>query len=127
VSLTILSVEPLYPVPVSVLARLCCSMAVQVPSKLDVKLLIYTGHVPKANNVCLSAWNISANYDMMLSTNWLLTSWFSKPASEFYDPCQDFADRSLKCLKRNNFDREMCGDYFQYVHPTFPSKKDSAW
>ncbi|KAJ5112310.1 Cytochrome c oxidase-assembly factor cox23 [Penicillium argentinense] len=37
----------------------------------------------------------------------------NKPASEFYDPCQDFADRSLKCLKRNNFDREMCGDYFQ--------------
>ncbi|KAJ5485040.1 Cytochrome c oxidase-assembly factor cox23 [Penicillium diatomitis] len=37
----------------------------------------------------------------------------SKPASEYYDPCQDFADRSLKCMKRNNFDREMCGDYFQ--------------
>ncbi|CAI7589019.1 unnamed protein product [Penicillium manginii] len=37
----------------------------------------------------------------------------TKPASEFYDPCQDFADRSLKCLKRNNFEREMCGDYFQ--------------
>lgn len=37
----------------------------------------------------------------------------SKNASEYYDPCQDFADRSLKCLKRNGFDREMCGDYFQ--------------
>ncbi|EPS28724.1 hypothetical protein PDE_03670 [Penicillium oxalicum 114-2] len=36
-----------------------------------------------------------------------------KPASEYYDPCQDFADRSLRCMKRNNFDREMCGDYFQ--------------
>ncbi|KAJ5281591.1 Cytochrome c oxidase-assembly factor cox23 [Penicillium angulare] len=36
-----------------------------------------------------------------------------KSSHEFYDPCQDFADRSLKCLKRNGFDREMCGDYFQ--------------
>lgn len=40
----------------------------------------------------------------------------SKTASEYYDPCQDFADRSLKCMKRNGFDREMCGDYFQYVY-----------
>ncbi|KAJ5673826.1 hypothetical protein N7462_009265 [Penicillium macrosclerotiorum] len=36
-----------------------------------------------------------------------------KTASEYYDPCQDFADRSLKCMKRNGFDREMCQDYFQ--------------
>ncbi|KAJ5232336.1 hypothetical protein N7468_005292 [Penicillium chermesinum] len=36
-----------------------------------------------------------------------------KSASEYYDPCQDFADRSLKCMKRNDFDREMCLDYFQ--------------
>ncbi|KKK20686.1 cytochrome c oxidase-assembly factor cox23 [Aspergillus rambellii] len=38
-----------------------------------------------------------------------------KSASEYYDPCQDYADRSLKCMKRNGFDREMCHDYFQYV------------
>ncbi|BCS29073.1 coiled-coil-helix-coiled-coil-helix domain-containing protein [Aspergillus puulaauensis] len=37
----------------------------------------------------------------------------NKSASEYYDPCQDFADRSLKCMKRNGFDRAMCGDYFQ--------------
>ncbi|PLB34425.1 uncharacterized protein BDW47DRAFT_112266 [Aspergillus candidus] len=37
----------------------------------------------------------------------------NKSASEYYDPCQDFADRSLKCMKRNAFDREMCHDYFQ--------------
>ncbi|KAE8351474.1 cysteine alpha-hairpin motif superfamily [Aspergillus coremiiformis] len=37
----------------------------------------------------------------------------NKSASEYYDPCQDFADRSMKCMKRNNFDREMCYDYFQ--------------
>ncbi|KAJ5194008.1 hypothetical protein N7491_001342 [Penicillium cf. griseofulvum] len=36
-----------------------------------------------------------------------------KHASEYYDPCQDFADRSLKCMKRNAFERELCHDYFQ--------------
>ncbi|KAJ5963625.1 uncharacterized protein N7479_003501 [Penicillium vulpinum] len=36
-----------------------------------------------------------------------------KHASEYYDPCQDFADRSLQCMKRNASDREMCHDYFQ--------------
>ena len=42
---------------------------------------------------------------------------FSKSASEYYDPCQDFADRSLRCMKRNPDDRDMCHDYFQYVFP----------
>ncbi|KAL4809003.1 cytochrome c oxidase-assembly factor cox23 [Aspergillus unguis] len=37
----------------------------------------------------------------------------NKSASEYYDPCQEFADRSLRCMKRNAYDREMCGDYFQ--------------
>ncbi|KAL6236094.1 cytochrome c oxidase-assembly factor cox23, mitochondrial [Aspergillus navahoensis] len=37
----------------------------------------------------------------------------NKSASEYYDPCQDFADRSLKCMKRNPHDRDMCHDYFQ--------------
>ncbi|OJJ41108.1 hypothetical protein ASPWEDRAFT_73514, partial [Aspergillus wentii DTO 134E9] len=37
----------------------------------------------------------------------------NKNASEYYDPCQEFATRSLQCMKRNAFDREMCGDYFQ--------------
>ncbi|OJD18720.1 cytochrome c oxidase-assembly factor COX23, mitochondrial [Emergomyces pasteurianus Ep9510] len=36
-----------------------------------------------------------------------------KPASGFYDPCQDFADRSIKCMRRNGNDRTMCSDYFQ--------------
>ncbi|OKL64444.1 Cytochrome c oxidase-assembly factor COX23, mitochondrial [Talaromyces atroroseus] len=37
----------------------------------------------------------------------------SKSASEFYDPCQEFADRSIKCMRRNAGDRDMCHDYFQ--------------
>ncbi|RPB25073.1 cytochrome c oxidase-assembly factor cox-23 [Terfezia boudieri ATCC MYA-4762] len=36
-----------------------------------------------------------------------------KGASEYYDPCQDAANRSIQCLNRNFGDREMCSDYFQ--------------
>jgi cytochrome c oxidase assembly protein subunit 23 len=46
----------------------------------------------------------------------------NKHASEYYDPCQDFADRSLKCMKRNAFDKDMCGDYFQYVYSILSCK-----
>ncbi|KGY15698.1 cytochrome c oxidase-assembly factor COX23, mitochondrial [Paracoccidioides brasiliensis Pb03] len=37
----------------------------------------------------------------------------NKPASGYYDPCQDFADRSIKCMRRNDNDKTMCSDYFQ--------------
>ncbi|KAF3906157.1 hypothetical protein ABW20_dc0100637 [Dactylellina cionopaga] len=37
----------------------------------------------------------------------------AKGSSKFFDPCQDAANRSLKCLRRNMGDREMCTDYFQ--------------
>ncbi|ETS04613.1 hypothetical protein MKX07_002844 [Trichoderma sp. CBMAI-0711] len=37
----------------------------------------------------------------------------SKSKSEFYDPCQEAAQRSYKCLYRNNGDKSMCGEYFQ--------------
>ncbi|TVY28916.1 Cytochrome c oxidase-assembly factor cox-23, mitochondrial, partial [Lachnellula hyalina] len=36
-----------------------------------------------------------------------------KSFSKFFDPCQEAADRSLKCLHRNGGDRDMCTDYFQ--------------
>lgn len=39
----------------------------------------------------------------------------SKSKSEFYDPCQEAAQRSYKCLYRNGGDKSMCGEYFQYV------------
>ncbi|KAI9158028.1 Cytochrome c oxidase-assembly factor cox-23 [Paramyrothecium foliicola] len=39
----------------------------------------------------------------------------SKSRSEYYDPCQEAAQRSYKCLFRNNGDKSMCGEYFQYV------------
>ncbi|KAL1987665.1 hypothetical protein VTN96DRAFT_2906 [Rasamsonia emersonii] len=37
----------------------------------------------------------------------------NKSASEYFDPCQEFADRSIKCMRRNAGDRDMCQDYFQ--------------
>ncbi|TVY80384.1 Cytochrome c oxidase-assembly factor cox-23, partial [Lachnellula suecica] len=37
----------------------------------------------------------------------------NKRLSEYYDPCQEAADRSLKCLHRNGGERDMCSDYFQ--------------
>lgn len=39
----------------------------------------------------------------------------SKRNSEYFDPCQDFASKSIRCLHRNGGDKEMCTDYFQYV------------
>lgn len=39
----------------------------------------------------------------------------SKRPGEYFDPCQEAASRSLKCLHRNGGDRQMCTDYFQYV------------
>lgn len=40
---------------------------------------------------------------------------FSKRPGEYFDPCQEAASRSLKCLARNGGDRELCTDFFQYV------------
>lgn len=39
----------------------------------------------------------------------------SKDRSEFLDPCQEAALRSIRCLNRNEGDRRMCSDYFQLV------------
>lgn len=37
----------------------------------------------------------------------------SKSSSKYYDPCQDFANKSIRCLHRNGGDKDMCQDYFQ--------------
>ncbi|KAK0625432.1 hypothetical protein B0T17DRAFT_492215 [Bombardia bombarda] len=37
----------------------------------------------------------------------------TKSRSEFLDPCQEAAARSIRCLHRNGGDRSMCQDYFQ--------------
>ncbi|KAL6250281.1 Mitochondrial copper homeostasis protein [Rhinocladiella similis] len=47
----------------------------------------------------------------------------AKRTSEYYDPCQEAANKSIKCMNRNNGDRDMCQDYFQFVdHPSQPSE-----
>ncbi|ATY63611.1 hypothetical protein CCM_06842 [Cordyceps militaris CM01] len=55
----------------------------------------------------------------------------TKSKSEFYDPCQEAAQRSYKCLYRNNGDKAMCADYFQAYREckqawTEKRKKDSG-
>ncbi|KJZ80074.1 Cytochrome c oxidase-assembly factor COX23 [Hirsutella minnesotensis 3608] len=37
----------------------------------------------------------------------------TKSKSEYYDPCQEAAQRSYKCLYRNGGDKSMCGEYFE--------------
>ncbi|KAG9548046.1 hypothetical protein KCU71_g7461, partial [Aureobasidium melanogenum] len=37
----------------------------------------------------------------------------SKAYSEYFDPCQEAADRSLRCLRRNGGDKALCQDYFE--------------
>ena len=60
---------------------------------------------------------------------WLRNHFFhrrnSKSKSEFYDPCQEAAQRSYRCLFRNGGDKTMCGEYFQCVS-NGPSEGDSA-
>lgn len=35
-----------------------------------------------------------------------------KDASQYFDPCQESSRMSLNCLDRNNYDRDMCKEYF---------------
>ncbi|CAK7210668.1 hypothetical protein SBRCBS47491_000853 [Sporothrix bragantina] len=37
----------------------------------------------------------------------------TKSKSEYLDPCQEAAARSIRCLHRNGGDRALCQDYFQ--------------
>jgi len=36
----------------------------------------------------------------------------NKENSKYVDPCQEAANKSLKCLRRNGGSRDMCMDYF---------------
>ena len=38
---------------------------------------------------------------------------YRKSRSEYLDPCQEAAQRSIRCLHRNQGDRTMCSDYFE--------------
>ncbi|AAS50901.2 ABR130Wp [Eremothecium gossypii ATCC 10895] len=36
----------------------------------------------------------------------------AKGPSQYFDPCQESANMSMKCLERNNYDRDLCREYF---------------
>lgn len=37
----------------------------------------------------------------------------AKEPSKYYDPCAQSAQMSVRCLEHNNFDRDMCQEYFK--------------
>ncbi|KAI1184658.1 hypothetical protein F5B17DRAFT_411125 [Nemania serpens] len=37
----------------------------------------------------------------------------NKSKSEYFDPCQEAASMSIRCLNRNAGERAMCTDYFE--------------
>lgn len=37
----------------------------------------------------------------------------TKRVSKYVDPCQDAANKSIRCMNRNGGDKEMCQDFFQ--------------
>ncbi|KZF24608.1 hypothetical protein L228DRAFT_245580 [Xylona heveae TC161] len=41
------------------------------------------------------------------------TKFNKKQNSEYFDPCQEAASRSIRCLHRNGADKDLCADYFQ--------------
>ena len=60
-----------------------------------------------------ATFNAYASY-MARELLWVLTKpSVSKRNSEYFDPCQEAALRSVKCLHRNGGDRSLCTDYFQ--------------
>lgn len=38
---------------------------------------------------------------------------YRKGPSQFYDPCSEAAKMSMNCLERNNYDKDMCKEYFR--------------
>jgi hypothetical protein len=47
------------------------------------------------------------------TTPTLLTRRRRKQAGQYFDPCHEAAERTYRCLTRNEGDREMCRDYFE--------------
>lgn len=37
----------------------------------------------------------------------------TKLPSQFYDPCQQASKMSISCLERNDYDKDMCIEYFK--------------
>ncbi|CAZ79817.1 unnamed protein product [Tuber melanosporum] len=50
-----------------------------------------------------------------------------KSSSQYFDPCQEAANRSIRCLNRNAGDRTMCSDYFQWVSIFWNGARVADW
>jgi len=46
---------------------------------------------------------------------------YRKDYSKHFDPCQEAANKSIKCLHRNPNQKDLCNDYFQYATTSLPS------
>ncbi|ODQ82683.1 hypothetical protein BABINDRAFT_159213 [Babjeviella inositovora NRRL Y-12698] len=46
------------------------------------------------------------------TTNHHQRQMMAKEPSKFYDPCHETAQMSLRCLDRNDYNKEMCHEYF---------------
>ncbi|OSS54731.1 hypothetical protein B5807_01618 [Epicoccum nigrum] len=63
------------------------------------------------------------------------TKFENKAYSEYFDPCQEAADKSIRCLKRNGGERAMCSDFFQayrdckkqWMEARAEAKKTKTW
>ncbi|KAF1953940.1 hypothetical protein CC80DRAFT_476852 [Byssothecium circinans] len=63
------------------------------------------------------------------------TKFENKAYSEYFDPCQEAAQKSIRCLHRNGGEREMCTDFFQayrdckeqWMNARKEARKKSSW
>ncbi|KKA28352.1 hypothetical protein TD95_000245 [Thielaviopsis punctulata] len=54
----------------------------------------------------------------------------AKDMSKYFDPCQEAADRSIRCLHRNPTEKSLCSDYFQAYRDckkAWLAQKQSKW
>ncbi|KAF2153225.1 hypothetical protein K461DRAFT_293499 [Myriangium duriaei CBS 260.36] len=95
-------------------------------SKVQVIRYILSPRPPSTTDSCISSstWRTAHDLARMSSNDspseppkseeWARSgsAFKAKQNSQYLDPCQEAADRSLKCLRRNGGARDMCMDYF---------------
>ncbi|KAF2684713.1 cytochrome c oxidase-like protein-assembly factor COX23 [Lentithecium fluviatile CBS 122367] len=68
-------------------------------------------------------------------SNGTATRFENKAYSEYFDPCQEAAQKSIRCLHRNGGERAMCSDFFQayrdckeqWMAARKEARKKSSW
>ncbi|KAK8165892.1 hypothetical protein BC567DRAFT_18007 [Phyllosticta citribraziliensis] len=100
---------PTRPIPIDGCASLTSTIALRPPwlaTKTTTRTLGPTRRPPNSTSTPSSP-------SPALSGGPALLRATTKSLSEYYDPCQDAATRSIRCLHRNGGDRDLCRDYFQ--------------